>query len=413
VALGLIVGEAAVQAWAAYQFHAARQDLEHRRFAAARAHLRRCLGWPARLRLWPPSGRLHFLAARAARLDGDAEAAEEHLAAAEALQGVTAENALEWALLHVQNGGLDQYEQSLYDQAGKAPPETFALICEAAVEGNLRLFRSRQALACAGRWLERQPDNPRALYWRGRVWQQAGAYKKAAPDYGRAVELAPDDDDARLRFANALIQTSRFGEALGQLEVLRQRRPDDPEVLVPVAYVLTSLGRQPEARAVLDQTLAAHPDCGPALTAEGQLAQQEGRFDDAERWLTRALAVSPYDRQANYVRYLCLQHSGHEAEAGEQLARLKAIEQRIDRLQVINRKEMADRPRDPALHYEVGTLLRGLGSEETAADWFRSALALDPHYAPARAALDEYDKEHGERPAAEKPHPHEGPFSVK
>lgn len=51
---------------------------------------------------------------------------------------------------------------------------------------------------------------------------------------------------------------------------------------------------------------------------------------------------------------------------------------------------LAAHPTDPALHCTLGQILWRGGQREEGIRWLQSALQLDPRYAPARQALEEY-----------------------
>jgi hypothetical protein len=71
--LGSAAAFTAVHGRAWYHYQAAQNALNHYHFAEARNHL------AISLRVWPSSWRVHLLAARAARLEGDPEEAKDHL----------------------------------------------------------------------------------------------------------------------------------------------------------------------------------------------------------------------------------------------------------------------------------------------------------------------------------------------
>ena len=54
------------------------------------------------------------------------------------------------------------------------------------------------------------------------------------------------------------------------------------------------------------------------------------------------------------------------------------------------------RPRDPALHCELGRLFLERGNRPAAERWLLSAVQLDPHYRPAHEALAAFYEEQGD-----------------
>src|SRR5262245_11978057 len=92
----LALAAAGLYAFALRQWNAARNDVDDDRPAEARTRLKLCLF------LWPRSVEVHHLAARAARLVGDFEAAEAHLNRCLKLHGgATTAVQIEFLLLRV------------------------------------------------------------------------------------------------------------------------------------------------------------------------------------------------------------------------------------------------------------------------------------------------------------------------
>jgi tetratricopeptide (TPR) repeat protein len=355
--LGAALAGPRVLAW--YHWHAAQVALERYQVDEARSHLASCL------RAWPDSPRVRLLAARAARLAGAFEEAEQQLSACEDLQKSPSDEArLERSLLRAAGGDFDDaLEDYLQDQARK-DPEHAPLIWEALAQGYVRVYRLLDAFACLDRWLRLQPDCAQALFLRGETYRQGKSLNKAVPEYRRAVELDPQRDDARRWLAVGLQEIGRYEEALGHLEYLRRRDPDDAMLLVHVARCTQGLGRTDEAARLLDGLLARQPRHGYALKARGQLALTAGHAAEAERWLRDAVRELPHDYQAQWSLWQCLQQQGKETEAQAELARAKQLEDRITRMNDLCNRKLALAPHDPGLHYEFGTLRLQLGYED-------------------------------------------------
>ncbi len=370
--------------WAVYAWHAAQRALSRHRPREAAPYLQRCLSF------WPRSPQVHLLAARAARLTEEYDEAERHLIECQRLEGKESDaSVLEWGMLRAENGDLDGVEEFLRTQAVRHPSQAGPAL-EALAAGYLRMYRFFDAMRSLEQCLERDPENLRALYLRGRAWERVHAYPKAAADYEQVVARDPENDDARLRLANCRLENGEAKESVSHLEHLRRRRPDNPDVLVRLAFAWNAVGKSRESLELIDEVLAQHPSLPAALSARGQLAFQAERPAEAERWLRKAIAARPFDRAAHYVLQQCLERQGKTAEAEVQRQELRRIEDNINRLIAIANRLMPKTPQDPALHHELGTILLRMGEEELGHRWFHSALKQDPRYQPAHLALAEY-----------------------
>src|SRR5262249_18710814 len=141
---------------------------------------------------------------------------------------------------------------------------------------------------------------------------------------------------------------------------------------------------------LLDGPMSQQPPYPPALTLRGRIALESGEFTEAETYLRQAIALNPPDRRARSSLVLCLLRNGKQAEAQQQQQELEQRDKDLARFNEIVTKEMAQRPRDPALHCALGQLLLRMGHGEEGLRWLTSALRLDTDYAPAREAMSEY-----------------------
>src|SRR5262249_12935486 len=149
---------------------------------------------------------------------------------------------LERALARAQRGELARVEDYLLSGANKDQPEA-VLILEALTQGYLKTHRLLDASHCLDLWLQHQPNNVRALVWRGEVKERRNSNAEAIVAYRRAVELEPDNEDVRLHLAQALIRSDQAEEAQVQFEQLQHRQPENSEVLLGLAHCRRSLGK--------------------------------------------------------------------------------------------------------------------------------------------------------------------------
>jgi tetratricopeptide (TPR) repeat protein len=364
-----------------------------RDFEAALEHLR------AYLELRPRDSSAHLLAARAARSAGLFGEAKKHLEECQRVGGVTEALELEWLLLRVQQGDLEETEGILKRSITPDHPDALAVL-EALTAGYLKRGRLLDALEALGLWLGKEPESVPALSLRGWVWQRLGRTSQALTDYRRAVELAPDDLGTRLALAQ-LLTPLKPTEAADHFEAARRRRPEDPVVLVGLARCRVELGRPEEARQLLDQALARDTRHPAALAERGRVALILARVAEAERWLRQAVERAPDDREALYelLRSVQLQHKTTEAEhLGRQLTRLTADLKRIDELIGM----IARSPHDPDLRREAGAIALRCGREKEGLKWLDSALRENPGHAPTHRILAELYASKGNLAQAER-----------
>jgi tetratricopeptide (TPR) repeat protein len=383
IAAGFTLASPHVRAW--YHLRAARAELEHWHNAQAIRHLQICR------RIWPRDPDFLLLAARSARRARSYLEAERLLEMYHQARGLDDACTFEQLLLSAERR-IDQVLEVCWHYVEQSHPDT-PLILEALTRGYLRQYRLGEARLCLDRWLELYPDHPQALCLEGLFYLDYQHTRSAAQaNYRRAVEVDPDHEEARLGLAVTLMDGKEYTEAVQHLEHLRQRQPDNLSIPVGLGECRHGLGDQEEAMRLADGVLAQNPEFVPALSLRGRATLRHGGSAEAETWLRQALRGNPADHRARYSLILCLNQNGKEEEAQQQQGQLEQLEEDLVRFDMIVTKEMLQRPRDPALHCELGQLLLRGSQREEGLRWLQSALRLDPQYAPARQALEDYQR---------------------
>jgi Tfp pilus assembly protein PilF len=404
--------------WAQRHFRAAERALERNDFGEARTHLQWCL------QAEPTSPEVHFLLARTARRDGNLAEAAEQLAECERLGGVPEAIEIEWLLQRVQRGDLAGKENYLWACVHKDHPDA-VVILEALAQGYLQTFRLSGALKALDLLLERQPDNVRALLWRGNARDHVKSLQGALSDYRRAVQLAPDNRTARLALADSLIQATQPRDSLVEYERLRQREPDSTVVLLGLARCRLSMGEPEEARAVLDVVLGREPRHAEALVLRGKLELDLRQPARAEPWLRQAALLAPFEREAVYNLVQCLAQlrkgawllpstgagvvgglaplrgaapwpgvsallsAGASWDAAKWTAQLKRIDADQKRLAGLVEKLLRT-PEDANLRCQAGEIFLAIGNDKEGVRWLQSALREDPRHEPTHRLLAHY-----------------------
>jgi tetratricopeptide (TPR) repeat protein len=382
LATGLIAG---IPLWALYHYRAAEQALEEGHLPRAREHIESYLA------VWPRNPDANLLAARVERLAGNFPEAEGYLSRCKDLNhGATRATQLEWLLLRAQRGEVDQVARGLWRLVEDRGADS-TIILETLARVYIRELRFPQALDCLHRWLDIEPNAVLALDWRGWVQERLEHFHEARKDYERALELAPERLEVRVRLTELLLTANDVRAARPHLRRLRQSDPDRPDVLIALARCRFLQGKFPEARTLLDRVLADQPENVNALICRGKLDLRANRPAQAEAWLRRALRHNPLDIEVQNALYDSLRRQPNRArEAAAQERRCKEVKARTERLGMLLRGGAEKHAGNPAAFAEVGAILLDMGQDSLAIYWLSRALKLDSHHRRTHEVLARY-----------------------
>jgi len=217
------------------------------------------------------------------------------------------------------------------------------------------------------------------------------------------VEVDPDNTEAQLNAASALIQNGRLQEAFELSKKLYQRgdqalfqniaaraaeatdtqreqllssfmellanHPQHPELLVGTGLLLQQQGRQQEALTMAQRALEHHPDNTAAIILEATLLHQMGRVTEAIGKVAQAV-----ERQPDRLR-LRLQYARMLTE--------QDLDQAQEQFQILVDQE----PNDPDLLLSLGIVALERGDTPTAQESFETLLELGANRSTAHFYL--------------------------
>jgi tetratricopeptide (TPR) repeat protein len=393
--LVLLAGAAWLWPWyrARQEWRCAESCLARNDLVAASTHLDRYLS--AR----PRDASAWFLAARTARRLEQSAEAERCLEQCQQLGGVTEATRLEWDLLRVQSGDMRGIDVRLRKSIGPEHPDAL-LVLEALARGYIRGERLVDALQACDLWLTRQPEHPWPWFWRGGIYERLNYLDRALPDYQRAVQNAPEDQEARLALADLLLRQRQPSAAAQHFEFLLERAPEQIAVQVGLAACRIEQGRSLEAIPLLEQVLERSPGTAQALLLLGKVALQQRQPARAERRLREALRHAPNDTEALYQLAQALRLLRRADEANEVLRRVERLRKEYMRLDELTRMA-ARKPDDPGLRHQAGVLALRLGRTEDGLHWLHSLLPLAGDHRATHSALADHYRQKGDRQRAE------------
>ncbi len=182
-----------------------------------------------------------------------------------------------------------------------------------------------QAKAAAKRALEIDETLAEAhivLGWVGFLYDWD--WTAAETEFKRALELAPNNSDARRGYAHLLSNLGRHAEAIAEVKRARELDPLTLITNVLEGQFLFYAGREPEAIERLNKTLEIEPNYWIAYNNLGRVYILQKRYDEAIAALTKARELSRGSTEP--VTQLCyaLAKSERREQAQAELEELKS-----------------------------------------------------------------------------------------
>ncbi|HZU35368.1 MAG TPA: tetratricopeptide repeat protein [Gemmataceae bacterium] len=195
-----------------------------------------------------------------------------------------------------------------------------ARVLRRLAEGQVKARRWTDADDCYTRWLNLEPERLDARLARAQARLAAarddrGSIDAAVADFREVLRRTPNDFDAHLALAQALLSDARMSEARTELLACQRLRPQRVEPLLGLATCAMEERRWDEARALLRQALHLEPQSSRALTMLGDVCLRQERYAEAVPYFQQVLRVDPQNRNAHLKLAQALRFSGRPDEA--------------------------------------------------------------------------------------------------
>ena len=170
------------------------------------------------------------------------------------------------------------------------------------------------------------PQNALAFERIGTMWLQDGSPLRAAAFLAKANELAPKNDQNRIRLARCYLAIGRFADASKQALKVLEQTPDDGDAII----ALTEAARSKEDIQAAEQQLEKYPkkDDISFHLASANLFLSSGDLAAAEKAFRQALSVNPNSSAAHMALgdfYLLKKDQKQAAEEFKKAAELAPI----------------------------------------------------------------------------------------
>jgi tetratricopeptide (TPR) repeat protein len=189
-----------------------------------------------------------------------------------------------------------------------------------SIQANARL-----ALKSLARFRQLEPDSAKSHVLLGDIFRQMERFDDAQAEFGRALDLAPEDPAALLGMASACLSNSNFPKAKQTARLALDRTPDDPELNLVMAEAMLGQNEFAEAEPFLIKALKAKPQMLPHVHALiGKAYAETGRTREAIEQLKMG-ASDDVSGALHYQLARLYRQIGENKDASEALDQMKAI----------------------------------------------------------------------------------------
>ena len=174
------------------------------------------------------------------------------------------------------------------------------------------------------------PQNALAFERIGAMWLEDGAPLRAAAFLAKANELAPKNDQNRIRLARCYLAIGRFADATKEALKVLEQTPDNGDAII----ALTEAARSKEDIQAAEEQLEKYPkkDDISFHLASANLLLNSGDLAAAENALRQALTVNPNSSAAHmamgdlYLLKKDQKQAGEEFKKAAELAPVRSME---------------------------------------------------------------------------------------
>ncbi len=247
------------------------------------------------------------------------------------------------------------------------------------------LLRAEKALKL---WHEDYPRDAEPVALLGRLEEAMLNWHGAEDAYRQAFTLAPDNDEYRLAFANALHVRLKTKEAVPIYQDYLRRHPDDLVALHGLAQCAATNGDLETALQLLQRALHVNPDDFAVLKAYGEVLLSAGNAPAAVDALEKAHRAVPEHANLAYTLARALKSCGRLAEAEPLFAFVAESRPHLAQLGDLE-KQLRQDPDNLELRMKIASVTAKYVSRRDAIRWYETLLHVAPDYGPAREAVAE------------------------
>ena len=247
---------------------------------------------------------------------------------------------------------------------------------------------------------------PLAIWRKRSVCFDEGDYTKATLEARNAIQIEPNNADARVLLADILEKEGDYKGVFNNLRIAVDVDPTQVRARIKLGALYAASRMFPEAQVEVDAVLAQQPDNLDALTLNARLMAQNGQIEQAEQVLLEVLAIDPLKTDALILLVGITAQDDPEAalvlldEGIGQVDDTRTL--RVLRIEILQRlgrnaeveadyRELIDAyPEDNAFRFRLAQFLLSDGRVDDVEQVLREIVDADPESISARLALVQF-----------------------
>ncbi len=263
----------------------------------------------------PGTIRGNMVAARDAFNEGDLDQAGRYLEEILTQSPNHEQSAIMLGMIRFRQGRMEEAERLLAPVARNEDAEEAAKLLAATQIQMQNLDEARAILD----GLSEKDTDPGILALVG-IASLAGGESKAGEEFiEKSLELKPDNNALRIRYARYLLQQNKTERVIAQAEQVMQQDPQSADARVLIIQAHTAAGNTDAAAESASAWVKEQPDNIAAKLIRGQLAARQGDTDEARQYFEQAAAATS-ENPAPLVALANLENAqGNTEQAGKHL----------------------------------------------------------------------------------------------
>ncbi len=154
-------------------------------------------------------------------------------------------------------------------------------------------FKNKNTIKLIDKIIDSDPNNEKALHWKGRVFLHSKSYDRAIGTFDRVLKLNSKNEDALMDKGGTFFNAGRYEEAVDAFDKVIKMNPKNENALLWEGRTFFMSGKFDEAIKSFDKVVKLNPKNENALLWKGRTFFMSGKFDKALKSFDEVIKSNP------------------------------------------------------------------------------------------------------------------------